>query len=87
MHRHILDAADTVPLALLFVVADDGAYSGKGVILEEHPPRFVQLSGLQQPNDLWDVGVNRTAFPASRIFTAETAVGFFHDMQCHILSP
>ena len=80
MHRHILDTADAVPLALLFVIADDGADGGERIVLKEHPARVVQLAVLQKPDDLRDVGMDRAALAASRLLAAQTAVGFLHDM-------
>ena len=79
--------ADAVPLALVLVVADQGADRGQGVVLEEHPARLVQPVLLQQPDGLGNVGVDGAALLAHRLLAAETAVGFVQNVKCHEFPP
>ena len=83
MYRRALDAAHAVAFALVFVVADQAADGGQGVVFKQHPAGFVELVGLEQPDHFRDVGVDRAALLAARVLAAQAQVGFVHYMQCH----
>ena len=83
VHRRALDAADTVTLALVLVVADEAANGGQGVVLKQHPARLIELVVLEQADDLRDVGVDGAALLTAGIFAPQTVVGFVHYVQCH----
>ena len=85
VHRRFLDAAHAVALALVFMVAHQGADRSERVVFKQHPARLVQLAFLEQPDDLRDIGMNGAALLAAGLFALQTAVGFFHHMQGHIL--
>ena len=67
-----------------------GAWVAKGprIVSDSGEPleaaRVVELAVLQEPDDLRDVGVDGAALAAARLLAAETAIGFFHNMQRHI---
>jgi hypothetical protein len=86
MNRTALDASYTVTFALFLVVADKGAYCGERIVLKEHPAGLIQLACLEQLDDLRDGGVDGTALLALGIFAAQAAVGFVHNVKCHISS-
>ena len=83
MNRSFLDAADAMALALVFMIADQGADRGQGIVLKEHPARVVEAAGLQEADHLGNIGMNRAAFLAAGLLAAQAAVGFFHHMQRH----
>ena len=85
MHRRPLDALDTVPLALILVVADQRTDRRQGVVLKQHPARLIELVGFEQADHFRDVGVDRAALLAARVLAAQAVVRFVHYMQCHSL--
>src|SRR5699024_10789554 len=72
--------ADAVALALLFVVADQAAHGGQGVIFKQHPAGLVHLAGFQQADGLGDIGVDGAALLAHGLFAAKAAVGFVQNV-------
>ena len=84
--RGILDAADAAARALLFVVADDRADSGHGVVLEELLPRLHQPPLLEHLDDHGDGRMDRAALLAAGILAVEAAVRLRDDMQRHHVS-
>ena len=78
VHRRLFDAADAVSLALMLVVADDTADRRQRVICKKHPAGVIKLAVLQQTDDLRNIGMNRAALLAARLFAPQTAVCFFH---------
>ena len=86
MHRGVFPAADAIPGTLFFMVADNGADSGEGIILKKH------LSGLHEPvllkelDDNRDRSMDRTALLTHGLFAVETAVCLRDNMDRHIIS-
>ena len=86
VHGRILDAPHAMPLALVFMVAYQGADRGQGIVFKQHPPRLVQPARLQQPDHLRDIGMNRAPLLTPGLFALQAAVRFFHHMQGHLTS-
>ena len=86
MDRCSFSAQNAVTLALLFVVADQTADGGQGIILKEHPTCLVQLVGLQQLDDFRNRCIDGTALLTLGVLAAQTAVRLVHNMQRHSFS-
>jgi hypothetical protein len=84
MHRSILDSADAVAFALVFMVTNQCAYGSQWVVFEQHPSRIVQPPFLQQADHFRNVGMDRAALLAAGFFALQATVGFFHYVQRHI---
>ena len=87
MHRRAFDAADTMALALIFVVADQAAHGGKRVVLKQHPPRLIEFIVFEQADDFRDVGVDGTALLAAWFFAAQAEIRLVHNVQRHTILP
>ena len=83
VHRRLLDAADAVAGALLFVVAYDGADRGQWVGLKQDLSRLHQAVFLEELDHVRDRGVNRAALLAARVLAVQAAVCLSDDMKGH----
>ena len=72
---------------LVLMVADKAADSSQRVIFKKNPSCFVQLVIFLKPDYLRNRGANGAAFLTLWNFTAQTAVCFVHNMQCHMNTP
>src|SRR5699024_8571243 len=68
VYRRALDALDAMPLALLFVVADQRTDHRQGVVAEKHLPRFLQPVLPEQADHVRDGRLDGTACAAAGIF-------------------
>ncbi|OPZ20292.1 MAG: hypothetical protein BWZ10_00699 [candidate division BRC1 bacterium ADurb.BinA364] len=75
-HRLILDADDTLALALLLLGADSPADGRQRVLLLNFARRFEELAFLDQGDEAGNVDIDRTARDAVRLFTKQAAAGF-----------
>jgi hypothetical protein len=80
MDRSAFSSENTVAFALIFVAADQTAYRGKRIIFEKHFSGVVQLIVLQQSDHFRNRCIDGTALLTLRYFTAQTTVGFIHNM-------
>ena len=83
--RRALDAAHTMPLTLLLMVAGQRADGGQGVVFKQHTTGLVQLVVLQQTDDLRDIGVDGAPLLTAGHLAAKAVVRFVHYMQRHVL--
>ena len=88
MDRLALDAAHAVPFALVLVVADQRTDHRQRVVVEQDLRGLHHSVLFKEPDDLRNIGVNRTSLVAAhRIFTLQTTVCFVDDMYWHLNPP
>ena len=85
MDRCAFLAQDTVTLALLFMVADQGTDHGERVVGKQHIGRFQDLFFFQQADHLRYVGADRAALSALRVLALEAALRLIQYVYSHIL--
>jgi len=72
-----LDAPYAVAFALAFMIADQGADNGKGIVLEKDLRSFHHPVLLEKADDLRNIGLNGTSLHAAAgILALKTSVGF-----------
>ena len=77
-----LDAPDTVALALLLMVADQGADHAEGIVVKEHLARFIQLAVQEHLDHIGDGGMDGAALAAHGLFAVQAATGLVYNMDC-----
>jgi hypothetical protein len=72
-----LDAPYAVAFALAFMIADQGADNGKGIVLEKDLRSFHHPVLLEKADDLRNIGLNGTSLHAAAgILALKASVGF-----------
>ena len=74
MHRRALDAANAVTLALLLMIADQGADDGQRIVQKEHLCSIHHSLIQETLNHLGNICMNRTALTASRLLAMQTSL-------------
>ena len=74
MYRRFLDPSYTMSCTLFFVIADNRADSGHGIIIKEHFTRFHQSVFFEKLDHRGNRGVNRASLLTPWVFTVEAAV-------------
>src|SRR5699024_5269727 len=87
VYRRALDALDAMPLALLFVVADQRTDHRQGVVAEKHLPRFLQPVLPEQADHVRDGRLDGTACAAAGIFALQAALVFIDNVNGHTERP
>ena len=67
-------------LALILMIADQAADSRERVVLKKHPASFVQLSLLEQMDNLGNIGVDRTPLLTAGLLALEALICLVHYM-------
>ena len=74
------DTADAMSLALILMIADQAADSRERVVFKKHPAGFVQLSLLEQTDNLRNIGVDRTPLLTAGLLALEALICLVHYM-------
>ena len=86
MHGSTFSSQNTVPLALVFMVAYKTAHRCQRVVHKQHLPGLVQLILLQQADNIRNRRIDRAALPTLGNLASEAAVGLVHNMKRHKIS-